>query len=230
MAGSAAGGGVDRPIDPDRDALLAVLIRHGVAFVLIGGAAIQSHGGAYDTQDIDLAPEVGAANLQSLCAALNELECRLVTDPANTEAWVMLPDDYFTPRSVRGASVWNLATRYGQLDLTFAPSAFPTGYAELSKRADRRQVAGTSAIVLVAALEDVHRSKRPLTDRRTRPTSGPWPTPDHFRAVAGVELAGDRKLLVRSLTTASLRQPHLLLQFVVIWRCTLPSQACVGLH
>jgi hypothetical protein len=40
MAGSAARGGVDRPIDPDRDALLAVLIRHGVAFVLIGGAAI----------------------------------------------------------------------------------------------------------------------------------------------------------------------------------------------
>jgi hypothetical protein len=64
VAGSAAGGGVDQPVDPDRDALLAVLIRHGVAFVLIGGAAIQSHGGAYDTQDIDLAPEGGEANLQ----------------------------------------------------------------------------------------------------------------------------------------------------------------------
>jgi hypothetical protein len=58
-----------------------------------------------------------------------------------------------------GGSVWNLATRYGQLDVTFAPSAFPTGYAELRKRADRRQVAGTSATVLVAALEDIHRSK-----------------------------------------------------------------------
>jgi hypothetical protein len=160
MAGSAAGGGVDQSVDPDRDALLAVLIRHGVAFVLIAGAAIQSHGGAYDTQDIDLAPEVGEANLQRLCDALNELECRMVTDLANTAAWVTLPDDYFTPRSIRAASVWNLATRYGQLDVTFAPSAFPTGYAELRKRADRRQVAGTSATVLVAALEDVHRSKR----------------------------------------------------------------------
>ncbi len=160
MAGSAAGGGVDPPIDRDRDALLGVLIRHGVAFVLIGGAAIQSHGGAYDTQDIDVAPEVGEANLRRLCDALNELGCRLVTDLANTSAWVTLPDDYFTPRSIRAASVWNLATRYGQLDITFAPSAFPTGYAELSQRADRRQVAGTTATVLIAALEDVHRSKR----------------------------------------------------------------------
>jgi hypothetical protein len=160
VAGSAAGGGVDQPVDPDRDALLAVLVQHDVAFVLIGGAAIQSHGGSYDTQDIDLAPEVGDANLQRMCDALNELECRLVTDLANTAAWVALPDDYFTPRSIRAASVWNLATCYGQLDVTFAPSAFPTGYAELSKRADHRQVTGTTATVLVAALEDVHRSKR----------------------------------------------------------------------
>jgi hypothetical protein len=159
VAGSAAGGSIDRPIDPGRDALLGVLIRHGVAFVLIGGAAIQSHGGTYDTQDIDLAPEAGEANLHRLCDALNELRCRLITDPANAETWVPLPDDYFTPRSIRGANIWSLATRHGQIDVTFAPSAFPTGYAELSKRADHRQVAGTTATVLVAALKDVHRSK-----------------------------------------------------------------------
>ena len=100
MAGSAAGGSPGQPVDTDRDALLAVHIRCGVAFVLIGGAAIQSRG------------------------------------------------------------VWNLAARKGQLDLTFAPSAFPTGYAELWKRADRRQVAGTSATLLVAALEDIHRPKQ----------------------------------------------------------------------
>ena len=159
MAGPAADSGVDQPIDPGRDALLGVLIRHDVAFVLIGGAAIQSHGGIYDTQDIDLAPDAGEANLHRLCDALNELRCRLVTDPANIEKWVSLPDDYFTPRSIRAANIWNLATRYGQIDVTFAPSAFPTGYAELSKRADHRQVAGTTATVRVAALEDVHRSK-----------------------------------------------------------------------
>jgi hypothetical protein len=41
-------------IDPGREALLGVLARHRVGFVLMGGAAIQSHGRRYDTQDIDL--------------------------------------------------------------------------------------------------------------------------------------------------------------------------------
>ena len=148
------------PADPDRDALLAALVRHAVEFVLIGGAAIQSHGGTYDTQDVDLTPESSAANLRRLADALNELECRLVTDSANTAEWVRLPADYFTAHTLRAATVWNLATRHGQLDVTFSPSAFPTGYAELSKRADRRQVAGTAVTVLVAALDDIHRSKR----------------------------------------------------------------------
>jgi Nucleotidyl transferase of unknown function (DUF2204) len=52
MAEPADPGGVD----PAREALLGVLARHGVAFVLIGGAAIQSHGRRYDTQDVDLTP------------------------------------------------------------------------------------------------------------------------------------------------------------------------------
>lgn len=161
MAQAAKGGGIAPATDPHRDALLAVLVvRHDVEFVLTGGAAIQSHGGTYDTQDVDVAPESSVANLQRLAAALNELECRLVTDPANTAEWVRLPPDYFTVHSLRAATVWNLATRHGQLDITFSPSAFPTGYAELSKRADRRQVTGTSITVLVAALDDVHRSKQ----------------------------------------------------------------------
>jgi hypothetical protein len=174
-----------------------VLIRHGVAFVLIGGAAMQSHGGLYDTQDIDLAPEVGEANLQRLCDALNELECRLVTDPANTAAWVTLPDDYFTTRSIRGANVWNLATRYGQLDVTFAPSAFPTGYAELSLRADRRRVAGSPGRArpfLSLLSRTCTAQSAPRTDRRTRPTSGRWLTSDHFRGVRSAKSADNRKV------------------------------------
>jgi len=56
--------------------------------------------------------------------------------------------------------VWNLATRHGQLYISFTPSAFPSGYAELSQRAEHRRVAGTTLTVPVAALEDIHRSKR----------------------------------------------------------------------
>jgi hypothetical protein len=147
-------------LDPDREALLAVLVRHKVRFVLIGGAAIQSHGGRYDTQDVDVTPDAEKTNLQHLCDALNELECRLVTEPANPAEWLPLPSDYFTPRSVLGSTVWNLATRHGLLDISFAPSAFPSGYAELSQRAEQLRVAGTSLTVSVASLDDIHRSKR----------------------------------------------------------------------
>ena len=146
--------------DPQRAALLGVLVEHDVAFVLIGGAAIQSHGRRYDTLDIDVTPDTNPANLARLAAALNELECRLVIDPADISGWVPLPPDYFTSRSLLASSVWNLATRHGLLDLSFAPAGFPAGYADLAPRATRRPAAGTPIVVCVAALDDVHESKR----------------------------------------------------------------------
>lgn len=76
---------------PGRAELLSVFLRHGVKFVVIGGAAIQSHGRPYDTQDIDLTPDRDETNLLRLAAALNELECRLVTDPLDASGWVALP-------------------------------------------------------------------------------------------------------------------------------------------
>ncbi len=148
------------PSDAGRGELLSVLLRHGVRFVVIGGAAIQSHGRRYVTEDIDLTPDTEEANLQRLADALNELGCRLVTDPAEPGSWVELPIGYFTGRSLLAASVWNLSTRHGLLDLTFAPSGFPGGYADLASNATTMSVAGTSIAVLVASLDDVHASKR----------------------------------------------------------------------
>ncbi len=81
-------GGVEPAADPEREALLRELIRHDVAFVLIGGAAIQSHGRRFDTQDVDVTRDAEQLNLERLAAALNGLERRLVTDPADTTAWV----------------------------------------------------------------------------------------------------------------------------------------------
>ena len=58
---------MDGPLEPvldtDRDALLQTLVEHGVEFVLIGGAAIQSHGRRYDTNDVDVVPDAEATNL-----------------------------------------------------------------------------------------------------------------------------------------------------------------------
>lgn len=120
MAESADPDSVTPAVDADREALVSALVEHGVEFVLIGGAAIQSYGRRYDTQDVDVVPDAEEANLDRLASVLNQLECRLVTDPADVSSWVKLPADYFTPRALRAATVWNLATRYGQLDVTFA--------------------------------------------------------------------------------------------------------------
>jgi hypothetical protein len=76
-------------------------VAHGVQFVVIGGAGIQSRGRRYDTLDIDVTPDRDEANLRRLADALNVLDCRVFADPANTAAWVPLPPDYFTPRSHR---------------------------------------------------------------------------------------------------------------------------------
>ena len=92
--------------------------------------------------------------------ALNELECRLITDPADAGGWVPLPSDYFTEYSLRSASLWNLATRHGQLDVCFTPAGFPHGYTDLEAGARQRTVAETSVVASVAALDDVHESKR----------------------------------------------------------------------
>jgi hypothetical protein len=48
---------VNPAIDAEREALLKALVDHGLQFVVIGGAGIQSHGRRYDTLDIDVTPD-----------------------------------------------------------------------------------------------------------------------------------------------------------------------------
>jgi hypothetical protein len=59
-------------------AMVEVMQRHGVVFVLIGGFAIQLHGvdGLARTADLDVTPRRTAENLRRLAAALTELDAR----------------------------------------------------------------------------------------------------------------------------------------------------------
>jgi hypothetical protein len=106
------------------------------------------------------------ANLHRLADALNELDCPLVTDPANAAAWVPLPPGYFTPRTLLAATVWNLATRHGQLDLTFAPSGFPGGYGELAARADQMLGRRRTQVLDASQLHGAYVAPRVLPVRR----------------------------------------------------------------
>src|SRR5580692_6288878 len=116
------------PIDRGRETLLRALREGDVRFVVIGGAALQSHGQRYETEDIDVTPDRAEQNLARLADVLNRLECSLEVDPAHPEKAVSLPPDYFTASVLAQATVWNLRTAHGKLDLTLAPSGFPEGY------------------------------------------------------------------------------------------------------
>ena len=67
---------------------------------------------------------------------------------------VPLPAD---PRLIANAEIWNLTTRYGNLDITARPSG-TYGYDDLHRNADTQSVS-TGLRIEVATLQDVIRSK-----------------------------------------------------------------------
>jgi hypothetical protein len=150
----------DATTRPDREALLRALEEAGVRYVVIGGAALETHQQPHRTLDVDITPATEPENLDRLGAALNALDCRLVTNVDDPGSWVALPHDYFNAVTLRRATVWNLHTSHGPLDVTFTPSGFPRGYEELHPNAQPLTVAGTTITVAVAALADVEHSKR----------------------------------------------------------------------
>jgi hypothetical protein len=134
----------------DATRLLAILQRHGVRFVVIGGLAAVLHGAPYQTVDCDITPEDTELNLTKLAAALRELDARLWTGGDERRRFE------HDARSLRGASIWKLATTFGLLDITFEPAG-TAGYRDLIKRAVVVEVDGVR--FAVASLEEVVRSK-----------------------------------------------------------------------
>src|ERR1700682_192647 len=149
----------------DLPRLFAVLARHKVAYVLIGGSGAVSHGSPFPTEDVDIAPQTDRANLARLAAALAELDARGRTESAPEGLPFSCDAD-----SLAAAQTWNLTTTAGDLDLAFTPAG-TGGYPDLRKDAVIVELYGVS--VPVASLADVGRSKqagnRPK-DQRVLPT------------------------------------------------------------
>ncbi|HEY6378334.1 MAG TPA: hypothetical protein VI316_04050 [Candidatus Dormibacteraeota bacterium] len=137
--------GAFQPVD-----LLRVLVEHGVEFILIGGLAAAVHGSPFATLDVDVVPRREASNLDRLSDALRALGARVYV---SVEESIPFEHD---GRSLGGVDVWNLATPFGGLDITFAPPG-TKGYTDLAERAQGVDIGHLD--VDVAALEDVIRSK-----------------------------------------------------------------------
>lgn len=141
----------DRVFDPLQ--ILLTLNRHGVAYVVIGGFAATIHGSPLRTDDADICPADEPANLERLAAALGELDARIRL-PEDQQG-VAFPHD---PEFLASVQIGNLVTRYGNLDIAFAPSG-TSGYGDLRRSAQAFDL-GDGLVVEVASLLDVIRSKQ----------------------------------------------------------------------
>ncbi|HEX6665486.1 MAG TPA: hypothetical protein VF081_02695 [Solirubrobacterales bacterium] len=147
----AAGGGAARPLDVGE--LIAVLARHGVEYLVIGGVATQMHGHRRTTMDLDVTPEPSQENLVRLSAALAELEAR-PRDAAPGEAEISVSDP---ERLAIAAIVPPLLTRHGQIHILKEPKG-AQGFEEMRKRALVVEIDG--AEVAIVSLDDLIRMKR----------------------------------------------------------------------
>lgn len=140
--------------------IFAILDRHGVRFVLVGGLAAILHGASHVTTDLDIVPEDDRSNLDRLSGALKELRARIrvAGEPKG------IPFDH-SAESLARARVWNLVTDRGNLDLIFVPSG-TRGYDDLIRDAQPMSIRGID--VPVASLADVIRSKEAAGRERDR--------------------------------------------------------------
>lgn len=131
--------------------ILRVLQKHDVRYVLIGGFAAAIHGSPIATTDVDVTPDRSAPNLDRLSAALRDLDARIrvAGEPEG------VPFSH-TPRSLGESGVWNLTTKWGDLDLSMVPSG-TFGYDDLKRDAILLEIHDVE--VPVASLADVIRSK-----------------------------------------------------------------------
>lgn len=135
----------------DPIAALAVLNRHSVRYVVMGGFAAVAYGSPLPTSDVDVTPAGDRGNLRRLSAALTELGAHVRVEGVEGG----LPFSH-SAESLRDVTVLNLVTDLGELDIVMVPAG-DAGYQEL---ASRQLVVRLGEVeVPLAALADVIASK-----------------------------------------------------------------------
>ncbi|HEY7961019.1 MAG TPA: hypothetical protein VID29_03765 [Solirubrobacteraceae bacterium] len=145
------------PVDPGREAIVQALERHGVRYVVIGGAAAQARGWLEPTDDIDVTPERSQENLERLAAAVRELDGGFRVDP------VRYPNGFQPPggidaRTFRNQVSLSFTTAHGDFDVVLIPDG-TSGYEEIAQTATPETLPGTRIVVPVASAETILHSK-----------------------------------------------------------------------
>lgn len=141
----------------DAEAIVRVLQRCEVEFVVIGGIAGQLWGSPTITQDLDICYAREKTNLERLAAALRELNAKLrrVKDdvPFRLDARTLFNGDSFT-----------FTTDFGALDCLATPTG-TNGYVDLKQAAEALPVGGGRK-VWVCSIDDLIRMKRAASRRK----------------------------------------------------------------
>lgn len=146
----------DELINRERQAILEILEAHEVQFIVIGGAAAQTHGWRGDTQDLDVTPARDERNLERLAHALTELGARFRV--AGYEQKGFVPPGGIDARTLRGQVSLAFVTKHGLIDVALIPDG-TGGYEQLAEEAEAARVAQTTLTLLVASKSDILASK-----------------------------------------------------------------------
>lgn len=135
-------------------AILEVLERHEVKYVVIGGIGARIWGSPRNTDDLDICPAESRANKRRLAAALTELGARL--RPLGLEEEGFASPGGWDERSFDSMVSLALATELGWVDVWFRPDG-TEGYEDLIREASDASIGDLT--VKVADLKDIIRSK-----------------------------------------------------------------------
>lgn len=137
--------------DLQLDEVLAVLERHGVRHIVIGGQAARAWGSPSMTRDFDATYARDDDNLERLARALRDLEARLRVPGVDEDLPFQLDAE-----ALRRGFNFTFTTRAGNLDFLGLPAGVD-GYRELEPNAVGMELAGHH--VLVTGLDDLIRMK-----------------------------------------------------------------------
>lgn len=135
----------------DARELLRALAAHDVGYVVVGGIAVQAHGGQRLTQDLDVLVDPSSENCARLARALHDLDARILGPRGERSRSV--PDAAL----LASGDQWHLVSDHGALDVITPPAHLGT-FADLRARA--HDVSLGEVVVPIAHRDDLLRMKR----------------------------------------------------------------------
>ncbi len=131
----------------DPGAIVAILNRHAVRYIVIGGIAAQIHDLPIPaTVGIDLTPARDSENLERLAAAFDELDAGLYTAEEGDTFFPRHPTENWAQYDTL-----HLMTIHGPLDLVFSPDGASGGYDDLVNNSVELSIDGQPVLVISTA-------------------------------------------------------------------------------